>query len=382
MDEINLLTCVNHIKKVVSRLEYYVKNECPSNVDNMTIDELEGLKEGYAQVVWIEEMHNSLLENLRCVKKKYENIIDPVLGKIEHTLQPGCVDEKYSLAEYSLKLPGFDMYYKLWDDSNYINNSTWGEEQERMDTVSDLISLRLHGYPEGINNVIPLKMILSNPFRYCVGTLDAEDIPVPSDEVKKINKIDDVKYNLNENILGEYEYECGGAVVVLPVINSLKNIPLSMYYYYGDRKENDRGVYIKISPNVVIKIPMVDVIPEDMENSRLMTVRCNNDCVDMPCDYWKCSYTHNGVPYNKIGYKNRCPSNPGFSNKDTLKADIETVDFDSIRMCLLNLLSDLFSVSVWCQEKKKNKKKEIIIYDLELCGTYPDPFPSEFDGLM
>lgn len=373
MDELNLLTCTTHIKKIVNRLEYYVKNECHSNVCDMTVEELEGLKEGYAQVVWIEEMYNSLLNNLQQVKKKYETIIDPVLNKIEYTLQPNTIDTRSLITDCSLKLPGFDVYYKLWN----IDGS-WGEEQERMDNVSDLISLRLNGYPKNINNVNLLKIILSNPFRYCVGTLDTKDIPVSRDKDKKIQQTDNnEKFDLNKNILGEYNYECGGSVTILPVINSPKNIPLSMYYYYGDNNGNKRGIYIKITHNVVIKIPMIDVIPEDMENSRLMTVKCNNR---PDCSYWKCTYAHNGVPYNKIGYKNRCPSNPGFSNKDTLKADIENVDYDSLRMCLLNSLSDLFSISVWCQEKKNDKKKEIIISDLELCGDYPDPFVDEFNG--
>jgi len=363
MDELNLLSCVNHVKKIINRLEYYVTDECSKNIHTMTMEELEGLKEGYSQVAWMDTVFKSMTNKLQSIKEKYENAVDPIFNEIECIVDNGSKSD--SLTDYSLKMPGFDIYYKLLNDDD-----SWGENQERIDTISDLISLRKNGYPY-INNINPLKKILSNPFRYCVGTLDVNEIPADNREKVEVK----TNYiNPDNNIIGEYDYECGGASILLPVINSLNNIPLSLYYYYGDQNGNPRGVYIKLSNNVVIQVPMVNVISEDMENSRLMTVKCNNGDT---CNYWHCTYTHHGVPYNIIGYKNRCPSNPGFSNKDTLKSDIEGVDYYSLRMCLLNSLSDLFSVAAWCQEKKKNRQKKIIISNLELCGSYPDPFVAD-----
>jgi len=183
--------------------------------------------------------------------------------------------------------------------------------------------------------------------------------------------------NTSPIIIGEYSYNCLGFNMLLPVIKSLNDIPQNMYYYYGDKK-NKRGIYCRISSDVIIKIPMVETIPENIENSRQMIVKCNRGD---KCTFWNCTYAHPGVPYNKIGYIRRCPSCPSFSNYESLKTDIKFINYEDIRICIMYSITDLFAVNVWCQDQNKqhdsDKKEKMIWNNLDICGTYKNPYINE-----
>ena len=392
MNNFNIINSFNHIEKIINRLQIFVNEECDKNIKEMTLEDIEGLKEGYTQLLWIEENINESLKKIKKTKIKYDKKINNIVHKLEYVKVNSEECKHYPI--YNIFLPNTDIYYKLCHLNethsninnlqnqieqpnnnlfNSINKLTWGDEQEYVSVIHDIVSLKINGYPDGIENLEPIKNIMNNTFRHCVGIIAVDDIN------KKMSKITPQLINIDENIIGEYMYTCGGVDIKIPVINSLDNIPKCMYYYYGDENSREsefsnkyeRGIYMKISDKVIVKIPFIDVIPDNIEFSKKKISKCHNG---KECSYWKCMYAHNGVPYNKIGYKNRCPSNPGFSNKDTLNSDIKKVAYEDIRMCLMYSMSDLFSIFAWCQKYEDKIDKDIIITNLEICDDYENPF--------
>jgi hypothetical protein len=363
MAELNLTTSIKYINKVLNRLDYFIKNECSVDANKMGLNELEGIKEGYTQLIWMESVCKDMIDNIANIKNRYEVAINPVLDNIRYT-----VNNTHTLVSLnSLKIPGFHLLYSP------IANE-WGNEQEKIDVVEEIVSLKINGYPHDNKITDPLENLFKNQYRYCVGVVDIQQIKhIEQDK----HKIDNSQKHISLNIIGDYEYECGNMSIKFPIINNIKNIPPSLYYYCGDDVGNERGIYIKLINNVIAKIPMVDVLPDD-KGVKVHTVKCINS---KDCKVWYCTFAHDGVPYNKIGYTSRCPSNPRFSNKDTLKEDIYRVDYPSLRLCLLSSLTDLFSIVAWCQEKKTDQSKEIILTDLDLCGDYKDPFIEGVDKM-
>lgn len=355
MNNLNLITCVQHIHKILNNLTTFVDQECKS-IHNMPLQNIESLKEAYAQILWIENEYNKMENNIKQIKNKYNKITDLIMSELEYTV----IQENKNIDRNSLKLPGLDLYHQLHKYDN-----TWGEEQEYADNVYDIVSMKLAGYPLD-NDTKILKKIINNPYHTCIGNILPSSTPVTPQQDDTTSIITPIQ---TKHIIGEYKYKCGDSTIVLPIIDSLDNIPPCMYYYSDDNGIN--GVFMKIAPTVIVEIPMVDVIPEDMDFSRDKTLKCRNGA---KCNYFSCVFAHNGVPYNKVGYKNRCPSNPGFSNKDTLKSDIRYVSYDDIRMCLLYSTTDLFSIIAWCQHQRYSKDKKILISNLDICGDYNDPF--------
>lgn len=348
MDELNLITCVNYTNKMIDNLTNFISQECKS-IHNMPLQNIEGLKEGYAQILWMENEYNKIINRIKQTKNKYNKLTDSIMNEIDYTVVQSVNTERNSL-----RLPGLDLYYQL-----HKFNNTWGEEQEYADNVYDIVSMKLEGYPIDQDSKI-LKKIINNPYHTCVGTTSME---------QKEKTITTQFQQQQNSIIGEYKYNCGDAHINLPIINSLNNIPPCMYYYSDEKGIN--GVFMKIAPNIIVEVSMVDVIPEDMDFSRDKTLKCRNG---ERCNYLSCVFAHNGVPYNKVGYKNRCPSNPGFSNRDTLKNDIRRVSYDDIRMCLLYNTTDLLSIIAWCQYQRYPTDETIIISNLDICEDYKDPF--------
>ena len=238
------------------------------------------------------------------------------------------------------------------------------------------------GWPGSVDNIKPLQKILFNKYRDCVGTLNEnidKFIPLQNNEQQSKNH----QSIENDSIIGEYDYNCSGLKITFPIIKSLDRIPNNMYYYYGD-KNNKRGVYTRITDEILVKVPLVETISENLENSRQMVVKCNkND----ECRFWNCTYAHTGVPYTKIGFIKRAPSCSGFSNFESLKNDIKAISYEDIRLCLMYSITDLFSIKAWCQHYFNENKdqyfqenrvvKDTIWKNIELCGNYSDPFGEE-----
>jgi hypothetical protein len=144
-------------------------------------------------------------------------------------------------------------------------------------------------------------------------------------------KIEEKKHNL-------HKYNIGLRSIMIPSVNSVQNIPPSIYWV-----EDKRGLYICLSPGIYCQIPFVDV----SSHSNLRTKKClNNDC-----NYHLCRHAHPGGTYVKIGLEEKCPSKKDFSNQQTLDTDIDTVTLSDIEKTLLYSLSDLFACAFWSANK-------------------------------
>lgn len=391
MDNLSLITCITHMNKIISRLDDYVVKECSqidplvNGVGNITLDDIKGLKEGNTQLIWVKEVFDKLFKNITNVQLKYEKKLVPIMANLQYNVTDELINmNKKFIGNNSFKLPEFEIFYDHSDESSNIPTfGSWKDDQEYYNNLDEIASVRELGYPGGINNISPLKEMLLNSYRQCVGTPEITDKDESQNLESKFSEgIHNSSSSVTNHVVAEYMYNCEGLKMILPVIDSLKNIPCNMYYYYGDKK-NKRGVYTRISDRLVIKVPMMDTVPENTDNSREMIVKCNKGS---ECKYWNCTYTHPGVPYKKIGHKLRCPSCPGFSNISSLKMDIKDVDYESIRLCIMYAITDLYCVHAWCQDQdniqdqeeiKPNEKNCIIIHDLEICGEYKNPFIDE-----
>ena len=368
MEELNLITCMNYLKKIIFRLEDFIdeKNYNKKDID-LTLENIEGIKEGLIQLLWTEEVFNKIFEKVKIVKNKYRSRINPIISELEYKTSDDLITQNNNFINIdSFKLPAFDIFHpSIKSDLESIN---WEEKQEIYENIDQTASLYELGYPGGMDNIVPLKKLLFNPYRNCIGTYD---INFNLSE-KKHNIVTSFDENIILNhIEGIHEYKCDdGAKINLPVIDSIENIPENIYYYYGKDDIKKRGIYSRISNNIIVKIPNITVIPENLDHYKYMTVKCNRD----KCNNWNCTYVHPGMPYNKIGYTRRCPSESKFSNTNTLKKDLSKVNYEDIRICILYLITDLFAINLWCHHPNYKIKKSLIIDDIELCGNFKNPF--------
>jgi len=366
-EDLNLIKHMNYLRKIFIRFDSFIEEEVPNSDDGeITLDNMRGLKEGYAQIKWTEEVYLDMFDMIKNIKAKFEEKMKPILSKLEYTATDNVIDKhnQYAAVE-SFKMPIFNIFSSPLENLA-IGCENWEETQEYYNSVEEIALLKNLGYPGGINNINPLKRVLFNSFRNCVGVPNLTE----TDQILSTEKSDS---KVSSHVIGEYKYKCSNMEIMIPVIDSIPNIPPNIYYFQGD-KMNKKGVYCRTSRNLIVKIPMMDVVSENADNSRQMTVKCNNG---KDCGRFYCTYTHPGVPYNKIGYTRRCPSHPRFSNSSTLETDIDKVDYEDIRMCLMYFVTDMFAVNAWCQRPEHNVKKSMIVEDIDLCGTYVNPLISD-----
>ena len=85
MEELNLITCMNYLKKIIFRLEDFIdeKNYNKKDID-LTLENIEGIKEGLIQLLWTEEVFNKIFEKVKIVKNKYRSRTDPIISELEY----------------------------------------------------------------------------------------------------------------------------------------------------------------------------------------------------------------------------------------------------------------------------------------------------------
>lgn len=163
------------------------------------------------------------------------------------------------------------------------------------------------------------------------------------------------------DVEGLYELTKSEATWKLPKINSLSKIPPAFYFYDGDSM-HERGVYICLSPGIVVHIPDVRVVPEACKHR---TAACKDG---LECRNYECTFAHPGTPYMKLGIMSRCPGNPTFGDRSSYGSDINSLTENDARMLMLYSLTDLFPIVSWLQ---KNKDPHVgnmeVIRNLHIC---------------
>ena len=161
MSELNLIKCMNHMNEILLRLENFIDEECSDFSSNtITLDNIVGIKEGYAQLIWIEELYTKLFKKIKKTKGKYDKKLNPLISEVQYTVTNELknMNKKYNAAE-NLKLPEFNIYYP---DINLLNLNDWAETQEYYNNVDEIISMNELGWPGSVDNIKPLQKILFN----------------------------------------------------------------------------------------------------------------------------------------------------------------------------------------------------------------------------
>lgn len=149
-----------------------------------------------------------------------------------------------------------------------------------------------------------------------------------------------------------------GYSLKMPVVTDLKNIPVALYFYKGD-KTNPPGVYMNILNGNIVRMPFPEIIDSKREYDRTHSIRCKYNKKD-DCDAQRikmsklysspvrvCNFAHAGDKIVKIGYPSRCPSVHDFGNPSTMQSDIKKVTLTDIQNTMLYGLNDLISAVVW-----------------------------------
>ena len=128
MSDLNLITCVNYKIGILNRLEDFVDKECTNITEDMTIDDAEGLKEGLAQLKWVEEIYKKLFKKICIIKKKYTKKIEPIMSNLKYTItnEFKTINNNYTTVD-SLRHPELNIFY---NDINLLYFDNWTDNQE------------------------------------------------------------------------------------------------------------------------------------------------------------------------------------------------------------------------------------------------------------
>lgn len=273
----------------------------------------------------------------------YNKTIEPIVGSVSKMVNDGTF-EKGTIANI----------YDMWDLNYRSNilppenvNNSWADMAEYDDLCRHIKAMKVSGYPD-CNNVRPIKELKTK------STTEIENKFKFAEETKTLKK---------------YTYTVSGRTIDVPIAENLEDIPSCFYYFKGSKKYK-RGVYMSPYEGVIMQVPSVVVAPYSVENSSHRTMKCTQGA---QCKNYKCTYTHPGMDYVKIGCVSRCPKSHSFGDKNSLSNDIQLVDIENIRLVSMYGLNDLFSAALWFEHKLKNADQGIrILTNLELCDNYED----------
>ncbi len=173
---------------------------------------------------------------------------------------------------------------------------------------------------------------------------------------------------LRKQMIGELDKD-----IELVDINSINgvSIPKITVQKISDPSEiknsifyNGGRFYMGIS-NKVYKMPFIQTLDPNDDNSRVSTVRCRygtrQNCrknrLRQYTHIYECTFAHIGEQYNKIGSIYRCNRIPHFGRMETLAKDMEMMTGDEINHILMYALGDVLLCHIWLEKEKiKNKK--------------------------
>lgn len=336
---INLITCMKFFKTVLnSATESVESNELK------TLKDINTARANYCQLKWMKAIVSDMTEKINHTITVFDKKIEPVIQDVTEV-----VDDINDKTIYDMWDIG---YYDQVDDNKLpeeIKNS-WADIAEYEDARKHLKAMKDQGYPD-VNNIRPIK-----------------DLKSPTTEIVE-NKFSEEHKNVQVEQQTEptlyHQYEVNNCLINLPVVQRLEDIKPCFHYYDGDSK-HPHGVYMSIFPGVIMQVPLMTVVPYSMENSNYYSMKCT---VGKKCKNYKCTFTHPGSDYIKIGSISRCPHAHSFGNKDSLNEDIKKVSIEDIRIVLAYGSNDLFSVALWLAKLITGPGLRVL-NDLEVCDNY------------
>jgi hypothetical protein len=155
-----------------------------------------------------------------------------------------------------------------------------------------------------------------------------------------------------------------------PVVDTLTDIPQFIHYYKGDAKRK-AGVYVCMSPNMFIQIPLPDTIDPTRFESKINTIRCKHETIDKCFEirdrYSKrngisikeCTFVHKGEKYSKVSSIYRCQDLSSFGNLSSLNKDLKNLSLRDVKTLMFYSLTDLLLVYMWC----RSIKHDTLVFD-------------------
>lgn len=135
-----------------------------------------------------------------------------------------------------------------------------------------------------------------------------------------------------------------------PVVQNLANLPTPINWYPGDKKHAS-GHYMKICDNLIVKIPLPNLI----EHGSKETIPCYRKLRSL-CSP-TCQFVHIGEPIKKMAFPGRCFC-PTFGQKHRLFEDIFKTSFEDLKNMMIYASSELLLLHVWATQKYKTKRHD------------------------
>lgn len=164
------------------------------------------------------------------------------------------------------------------------------------------------------------------------------------------------------------------APIAMQKITNLSSLPCALHWYIGD-SINKEGVYIRLHNNMIVRVPMPDLIDGTKNYTRDKTIKCKYETLGKCYEVRKqlsqkyeapireCLFAHLGDSFVKVGSSFRCPANPRFGDHRHLETDMENMTVEDIKPILMYSLSDVLLTYIW---KEKNADN-IILNDINIC---------------
>lgn len=339
---ISLVTCMKFFKSVLNSTTEFVKTS-----ELKSLGEINTARANYCQLKWMKAIVSDMTEKIDEALNTFDKKIEPIIQDVTE-----AVDNINNKSIYDM----WDLCYHDQIDDNKIPEEikhSWADISDFEDARKHLKAMKLQGYPD-INNIRPIKELVS--------------ITTEQTETKfSCEHGDDNPVREVTESTFYHQFEVNKCLINLPVVQYLDDIKPCFHYYDGDKK-HPSGVYMSPFPGVIMQVPLVSVVPYSMENSNYYSMKCT---AGKKCKNWKCSFTHPGSDYIKIGSISRCPRAHSFGNKDSLNEDIKSVTIEDIRIVSCYGLNDLFSSALWFAKKIGGPGLRVL-NDLEVCDNYTD----------
>lgn len=168
-----------------------------------------------------------------------------------------------------------------------------------------------------------------------------------------------------------YDVDLGDNILRLPIIEDIKSMPPSLWWYNGD-KFHKKGIYTSLCDGFYVKVPFPNLVSGS--ESKIKTIRCKHRTFD-DCklnrrlsfkgdETKKCNFVHHGEKFIKLGFWARCELER-FGNHETLNQDLDIITNFDIKHILMYSLSDILLSLLWYQNKFKNSK-DLLLSGLDI----------------
>ncbi len=165
----------------------------------------------------------------------------------------------------------------------------------------------------------------------------------------------------------ERECKYGDVDIILPVVTSVDDIPLCMYYY--ETPNGDTNIWVRVTDKIVIEIPemksskMININGRFVETNTANTKICDKPNCKLNVGY-HCGpeYAHENDSIRKTFNPNKVPIKAStLSQAETLGADLWAVSSREMKKFTAYTITDFITVIIWLQNITRNRTDSKVI---------------------